>query len=346
MTGAVGSVPPGAGKSGGAASGPASERSAHPSIVLLVVWFGTLPAYLDLWFASCAGNPNVLIRFITDQAVPFATPRNVVLHASSMDQVAERVAELVGGSHSVLYPYKLCDVRPMFAEIFPEYVEGFDFWGFADVDVIQGDLLHGLPPKVFSSHDKLLSRGHLQFWRNVPAVNNAFRHVVKGVDWRRVLRDPRPRAFDEWLGVSRILEDLGVAEYRGEVAADVDRYRRRLRLRHHPNHTTQAFTWSPGRLIRWYISATGTVEHEEFAYIHLQKRPMRRGDFPAGSPMFIEPDRFVPRQRHGAPSPDELREHNRSAPWEEVAHIARLGYRRKILPRLGRAAPSVRVLGG
>ena len=37
-------------------------------------------------------------------------------------------------------PWELCAFRPAYGDIFEEYFNGYDFWGYGDLDVIYGDL--------------------------------------------------------------------------------------------------------------------------------------------------------------------------------------------------------------
>ena len=41
-------------------------------------------------------------------------------------------------------PYDLCDFKVAYGEIFQEYLEPYDFWGFCDCDLIYGDIRHFL----------------------------------------------------------------------------------------------------------------------------------------------------------------------------------------------------------
>lgn len=57
-------------------------------------------------------------------------------------------------------PYKLCDFRPLYGEIFSNYVDGYDFWGYCDCDLIFGDIRKFLTEELLSTKDYLLGMGH------------------------------------------------------------------------------------------------------------------------------------------------------------------------------------------
>lgn len=65
----------------------------------------------------------------------------------------EKLKELVQ-SHfdfqiSLEAPYKLCDFKPAYGDIFKDYAEKYDFWGHCDFDMIFGNL------RKFFNEDKL-----------------------------------------------------------------------------------------------------------------------------------------------------------------------------------------------
>ena len=46
-------------------------------------------------------------------------------------------------------PYKLCDYKPAYGEIFAPELSGYDFWGYGDMDLVFGDL------RAYFTEDKL-----------------------------------------------------------------------------------------------------------------------------------------------------------------------------------------------
>lgn len=91
------------------------------------------------------------------------------------------------------------EFHPAFAVIFPELVEGCDFWGYTNNDVIYGRLSHFLPDShleqldIFGNDPEQMN-GIFSLLRNTDAVNNLFREVP---DWQTIFRGWNYSAFDE-----------------------------------------------------------------------------------------------------------------------------------------------------
>ncbi len=96
--------------------------------------------------------------------------------------------------------YCLSDVRPMLAEVFPQEVEDYEWWGWVELDVVLGDLDRLLPP-LLDANDAVSCfpgtvSGPLMLFRNTPRCNDLFR----AGDWKTVLAEPSYCNFEEVAG--------------------------------------------------------------------------------------------------------------------------------------------------
>lgn len=88
---------------------------------------GNLPAHFQLWMESCRRNPSVDFLVFTD---------DVKVYYMSFEQMKELFQKQYDFQLSISAPYKFCDFRPAFGEIFSEYLVGYDYWGHCDVDLV------------------------------------------------------------------------------------------------------------------------------------------------------------------------------------------------------------------
>lgn len=72
-------------------------------------------------------------------------------------------------------PYKICDFKPAFGLICSEYIQGYDFWGHCDFDMIFGDIRKYITDDLLNSYDKILPLGHLSIYRNNEENNSRFK---------------------------------------------------------------------------------------------------------------------------------------------------------------------------
>lgn len=109
-------------------------------IAIIIPYFGKFPVWFDLYLYSCSKNPQVDFMFFTDCDIPERVYSNTIFQKTDFGSYCERVSECLSIDFHPKDPYKLCDLKPFYGIIHKEDLEGYDFWGFGDIDVIYGDL--------------------------------------------------------------------------------------------------------------------------------------------------------------------------------------------------------------
>lgn len=102
---------------------------------------------------------------------------------------------------------KLCDMKPMWAALFPELTARHEFIGYSDHDILLGDLASEV--RTLAAEDDMLTplawfpqpitNGNLLLVRTVPKMVHAFR---RSQAWRSALRQRSIWVFDEHWGSS------------------------------------------------------------------------------------------------------------------------------------------------
>lgn len=174
-------------------------------IALLIGHFGSIPGWYPLWEESALRNPMIEFHILTD-CVGLETRDNIIIHECALD-VFVRPELFDGPAPELKTPYKITDFRPLFGEIFADLLDGYDYWGFGDLDVVYGDI-----QEVFGAsfgHCDYISTGRegrsgpLAFLANTPEVNRLWRDIP-GVEER--LRSSEFFAMDE-LDLVELLRD-------------------------------------------------------------------------------------------------------------------------------------------
>ena len=109
---------------------------------MIIPYFGKLPNYFDLWLESVRHNLDYNFLIITDEEIENNLPENVRVIKSSFEDLVKKIQSLYPFKISLKSPYKLCDYRPAYGEIFKEELVKYDFWGYCDVDLIFGSINH------------------------------------------------------------------------------------------------------------------------------------------------------------------------------------------------------------
>lgn len=310
-----------------------TRAMALPKTCIMAVYFGPLPAWFPLWLASCAANREIDFLVVTDQKVDGA-PSNVTVLSETLAGVKTRLEKALGVPVVLERPYKMCDYKPFLGLAFSDELAGCDYWGFTDIDLINGDLASFMRRLELWRYDKFLPLGHMFLFRNTPEVNERVKLPLHGREiWRDVVGSEKNMAFDEF-GINEIYAAHGYPAYMGHPMADIARGQERFTLgfrfeardgtykQHtlgrYPNHRHQAFYWRDGKTGRLFI-AHGNVVKEEFMYIHFQKRhfPPEAVHVKPGENFYLGSNGFVP--MNGLAAMDAIRQAN---PYNPVAELA------------------------
>jgi len=244
-------------------------------INLILIYIGKLPIYFDLFLRSCVKNENIQWTLLTTEPVAHPLPENVRRLAFSLEDFERRVVDRLQIKPDIRWPYKLCDFRPAYGVLYPELVEGSDFWGFCDADVIFGDLRKFFPDSMFENQVKVQMRGALSFFKNDEIGNRLFTLPHPVIDYRKVFSNPKYCGLDEWEGIYKLMKYNGINFAMSNDLAEISYWRKELMLSHRKNYSRQLFSWENGSVLRAACDDAGNTIIDEYAYIHLQKRSIK-----------------------------------------------------------------------
>ena len=118
--------------------------------------------------------------FFTD--APVKPAENIFVHQMSFKDFCSIVQAAFPFSVVLDRPYKLCDYKQAYGYILRDYVKGYDFWGFGDLDLVYGDIRHFLNEDVLR-HKFILGWGHLTLLHNDESTNMYFMKRVEGYQY-------------------------------------------------------------------------------------------------------------------------------------------------------------------
>ena len=171
----------------------------QPSIILLIPYFGSWPAWFPFFLQTCRFNSSLNWHFFTDCITPTDAPENIKFTHISFADYKKLVSTKLGIVFNPENPYKLCDLKPALGYVHQEHTEGYDFWGFSDIDLVYGDLRAYFTTErlnkfdLYSTHARRVS-GHFCLLRNTQKMREAFK-LMK--NWQVRLADNNHHALDE-----------------------------------------------------------------------------------------------------------------------------------------------------
>lgn len=289
-------------------------------IVLILPYFGKLPNYFDLWLESLRVNYLFDFLILTDQTIS-TNLKNVKLTVLSFEEVRDLVQSKFNFSVSLNSPYKLCDFRPAYGIIFEDYLNGYEFWGHCDPDLIFGDLAVFINDSVLKGYDKFYSHGHLTIYRNNTRNNNlVFDESVKNIlSYKDVYTTNYACHFDEWEGVSKLYHIKGYSCYDASDFVDVYYKSKNFFDVADLSKGKILFLWENGKLFEFSVSDNDqALSKREIAYVHLQKRQMSFSSSCFTYDKFcIVPNEFIPLRHEQTITYDDFLVYNRSGIYWE-----------------------------
>ncbi len=167
---------------------------------MLTCWYGDYPWYFPYFIHSCKYNPSVDFIIITNNTNPIPNkPDNVKIIFKNPDEIRNAASEKLGFTVNLEYPYKLCDFKPAYGFIFSEIIEGYDFWGHGDIDMVYGNIREFMTEELLEEYDVVSSRhdfitGTFCLYRNAEMTNTLF---MQSKDYKMVFSRPEHFCFDE-----------------------------------------------------------------------------------------------------------------------------------------------------
>lgn len=248
------------------------------SICYIVPYFGKLPKGFKMWLLSCRANNSIHWILYTDDRTPYDYPENVKVKYCSYQDIKKKIQLYYNFKVIISKPWKLCDFRPAYGEIFADDLKGYDFWGHCDMDLIWGDIRKFITDDILEKYEKIGFQGHSVIYRNTEEVNKRYRTMINGImNYKEVFSCPDGCFFDE-TGICEIYDALEIDYYRKTNFAHLDRFTSSFFLLYLPEkdnykNDRQVFIWDKGTIQRYFLDGL-EISKEEYMYIHYFSRPI------------------------------------------------------------------------
>lgn len=249
-------------------------------IALVILYFGSLPEYIDVFLKSLEFNKDIDVIIFTDQILS-EKMENLIVKRSSFDEIRERIQSKFDFKICLDRPYKLCDYKPTYGYVFEEELKEYDFWGYCDLDQVLGCITKFLPNYILEKYDKIYQYGHLTLYKNTKDNNCRFM-IDKGMNYKEVFSTNVICVFDEIIGIQNKYDMLQIRTYKKRDNADISPWHDKfLRVESHLtekekkdfNYKEQIFFWENGKIYRAALKGEKII-YEEFNYLHFQKRKL------------------------------------------------------------------------
>lgn len=275
------------------------------SICIIGVYFGKLPTYFNLWLKSCACNTDINFLIVTDNEL-YNLPANVTSIKMTLSDMKLLADKKLGLNSSLTTPYKCCDFKAVYGNIFCEYIKEYDFWGHCDFDLIFGDIRKFITDNVLEKYDKIFDLGHLALYRNTDKVNSYYKLPGSRYDYFKVFTTLDNYAFDERNCIYQIYKKNALPMYENIDYLDIHSIFTRFKAAHNiKNYINQVFYWENGKVIMAY-KKRGKILCDEYIYIHFQKRGFQTTLDDSVKSFYIDKNGFTEKLNVGIPGLSDI----------------------------------------
>ncbi|MBW4417630.1 MAG: hypothetical protein KME13_00205 [Myxacorys californica WJT36-NPBG1] len=243
-------------------------------IIFLMPYFGRWPEWFELYLESCRWNSTIDWLFFTDCPVPETAPPNVRFVSLRFQDYQQLASDRLGINFKTDSSYTLCNLRPAYGVIHEEYLDGYDYFGFSDIDVIYGNLRafyndEILVHNTLSTHSDRVS-GHLFLIKNDQEWLNAFRQIP---DWQHLMSQPINVPMDEGYFTKLLLGRRRLPNALRRIWGMFDPYKRNHLFKERFSTILSDYPWIDGSYHYpakwfWYQGKLTVESGEELMYLH------------------------------------------------------------------------------
>lgn len=240
-------------------------------IAFIVPYFGKLRPWFEIWLKTASENKTIDFFIFTDNKPELFSEcgKNIKLVFLTFEQCRHMIQEKYPFQIALNTPYKLCDFKPAYGEIFQDYLGEYDFWGYCDTDMVLGDLRQFLTESILDGFDRIQSWGPFALFRNDEQMRTHYRQqgVYPEPNYQQVFASDEVFIFDEHLGVYLKTLRAGVRLY--DEIRHKDPEVKKFIFSMGKNGTQFVLEWISGKL---YSVDINDRKRSEICYSHFYKR--------------------------------------------------------------------------
>lgn len=247
-------------------------------IAYIIPYFGKLPSNFELWIMSCEVNPTIDWLLYTDDKTTYNYPSNVKVTYCTFDDIKNKIQTKFDFKILIDRPWKLCDYKVAYGDIFEEELKEYDFWGYCDLDLMWGNIRKFITDEILDKYDKIGFQGHSTLYKNNKEVNSRYKiEIPEYPSYKEIFTTSKGYCFDENI-ICGIYDKLNIPYYKETNFAHLRLYEYNFVFAHVPledeyKNKNQILLWDSGHLYRKYL-VNKKIFTEEFMYVHFFCRPI------------------------------------------------------------------------
>jgi len=122
-------------------------------IAIISVYFGRFPKYFECFKRTAFYNSNYDWFIFTDQVREIKKENNIFFIPYSLSLFNKKLSTIFNIPINIKEPNRIGDTKPIYAKIFELFVGNYDWWGWTDIDLLNGNFNKFLNDDIFNEYD-------------------------------------------------------------------------------------------------------------------------------------------------------------------------------------------------
>lgn len=248
-------------------------------VCFVIPYFGKLPTWFQIYLNTCKANEEFDWLLFTNDKTNYNYPKNVKVNYIEFLELKELIQNKYDFQISLERPYKLCDFKAAYGDIFDEFLKDYDFWGHCDIDLLWGKIVDFYNDDLFNKYDHLGIWGHCQIFRNNKFINTIYKIIDNELEcnYKEVFTNDKSYGFDE-IPLNKLFNKYCKKNYFKMNFANLNKYDYSFHLVNYIpeedyKNKYQIFEYKNNKILRHYVYEN-KIYTEEFCYLHLWCRPI------------------------------------------------------------------------
>ena len=248
-------------------------------ICFVIPYFGKLPTWFQIYLNTCKANEEFDWLLFTNDKTNYNYPKNVKVNYIEFLELKELIQNKYDFQISLERPYKLCDFKAAYGDIFDDFLKDYDFWGHCDIDLLWGKITDFYNDDLFNKYDHLGIWGHCQIFRNNKFINTIYKIIDNELEcnYKEVFTNDKSYGFDE-IPLNKLFNKYCKKNYFKMNFANLNKYDYSFHLVNYIpeedyKNKYQIFEYKNNKILRHYVYEN-KIYTEEFCYLHLWCRPI------------------------------------------------------------------------
>lgn len=242
-------------------------------IAFIIPYFGVFPDFIKIWSLTVKYNETIDFHIYTDIDIPdyIKKIKNIIIHKITFIEMRRKIQKLYDFEISLKEPYKLCDYKPAYGEIFQEDLKMYDFWGYCDLDMVFGDIRKFITEELLNTYERIHALGFFSIYKNEKKINQIYKFQGEYPDqnYQDVFQTDESCYFDEYRGMFAKTLCSKTKLYKSHIHRNPRQNKYFFyELKCIPENRF-VLEWNKGRL---YSINVLTKEREEICYAHFFRR--------------------------------------------------------------------------